>query len=60
MQELDNIFHVYLNICPNCDKIFAVISRKYKKLAISDILRTITMGVNMITRHKTPLFLSIL
>ena len=46
--------------CPNCDKLFAVISRKYKKLAISDILKNITMVVNMITRQMTPFFSSIL
>ena len=41
---------------PNCDKLFAVISRKCKKIATSDILKTITMGVNMITRQTTPFF----
>ena len=38
---------------PNCDKLFAIISRKYEKIAISDILKTITMEVNMITRQMT-------
>ena len=40
--------------CPSCDKCFAVISRKYKKLVISDILKTISVGVNMISRQMTP------
>ena len=34
--------------CPNCDKFFAI-NRKYKKVAISGILKAITMGVNIIT-----------
>ena len=46
--------------CPNCDKLFSVISRKYKILAISDILKTITMGVNMRTRQMTPFYSSTL
>ena len=40
----------------NCDKIFAVISRKDKKIDISDIFNTITMEVNMINRQLTPFF----
>ena len=35
---------------------FAVISRKCEKWAIFDILMTITLGVNMVTRHD-PTFL---
>ena len=45
--------------CSNCDWNFAVISRKYKKWAIFDILMAITLGVNMTTRQMTPFFSSI-
>ena len=44
----------------NCDKAFTVISRKYKKLAISDVLKTLNMAVIMITRQMTPFFSFIL
>ena len=35
-------------------------SRKYTKLAISDILKTTNIGVNMINRQMSPCFLSVL
>ena len=38
--------------------LFAVISSKYKKWAIFDILMTIILAVNMITRKMTPLFIN--
>ena len=41
---------------PNCDKLFVVISRKYKKIAISDILKAIAMEVKMMTRQATTFF----
>ena len=48
---------------PNYDKLFAVISRKYKKnTGISDILKNTGMGVNMITRqitHKSLILLKL-
>ena len=42
--------------CSNCDWFFAIISRKYKKWAIFDILMTLILGVNMITRQMTSFF----
>ena len=38
--------------------IFVVISTKYKNEPFFDILMTITLGENMITRQMTPFFSS--
>ena len=43
--------------CPNCDSLFAVISRKYKNGVKCDILMIVIPGVNMIARQMT-VFLS--
>ena len=48
---------------PNCYKRFAVITRKFKKSVISDILKTLYMGVNMIPNldkwlHVSHIFFS--
>ena len=48
-----------LNVLLKLGLIFAVMSRKYKKLAIFDILMTVTLGVN-ITRRLAPFFSSTL
>ena len=44
---------------PNCDKPFCCYQQKMQKIATSDIFKTITMGVNLITRQMTPFFLYI-
>ena len=52
---------LYTNLlcCNNLWGKFFVVSRKYKKLAIFDILMmTITLGVHMKIRQMTPFFLS--
>ena len=46
--------------CSNCDWFFTVISRKYTKRAIFDILMNKTPEVNMIARQMTPFFSSTL
>ena len=55
-------YHIYSRtfqwmFCPNCDRFFAAISRKYKKRDIFDILMIITLEANMITREITPFFI---
>ena len=52
---------IYTNLlcCNNLWRKFFVVSKKYKKLAIFDILMmTITLGVYMKIRQMTPFFLS--
>ena len=46
---MNKIFQMHLHICRNCDKFFAVISRKYKKLDIFDISMATILVVNIIT-----------
>ena len=57
LKELSKIFQVHLNILPKLWLIFCC-CRKQKKLAIFDILVTITLGVNMDTRPMSPFFSS--
>ena len=45
-----------LNNFPKLRLIFCCHQQKIQKWAIFDILMTITLGVNMITRQMTPLF----
>ena len=51
--------HVYLNILPKLWKTFCCNQQKIQKIAISDILKTITIAANMITRQMTPIFSSL-
>ena len=60
LKVLIEIFQWLVKFYSNCDWFFAVISRKYKKWAICDILITTNLGVNTITRQMTPFFSSIL
>ena len=50
-------FQMHWNILPKLGLLFSVLSKKYIKWAISDILMSITLGVN-ITRRMTSFFSS--
>ena len=53
------IFHVNLKILPKVWQIFCCSPEKIKKVAISDILKPITLEVSIITRQMTSFFSSI-
>ena len=55
LKELKKIFQVHLNVLPTLRLMFCCHQQKNtKNEAYFDILMTITMGVNMITRKITP------
>ena len=56
MKKLNKIFQVYFNIFPILWLIFHCHQQKIQKKSIFDILMTITLAVNMITRQMTPFF----
>ena len=60
LQEFNKIFQKDLNILPKLTLMFAVISRKYKKWAIFNILMTITLRENMLTWQMILFFSSTL
>ena len=60
LQELVKIFHMYLNIVPKLWQIVFSYQQKILKNSHFDILKTIPLAVNMITRQMTPFFSSTL